>query len=80
MNKTIHSEEYKLLLRHLRDTRNKAGLSQEELANRLNITQSFLSKCERGERRIDIIELRSFCNGMGVHLSDFIKGFEALLK
>jgi hypothetical protein len=40
-------------------------------------TQSFISKCERGERRIDIIELREFCRAFGMGLADFVAALEA---
>jgi transcriptional regulator with XRE-family HTH domain len=52
--------------------RQKSGLTQEELASRLGATQSFVSKCERGERRIDVIELARFCKAMGIRLPDFV--------
>lgn len=57
MEKTINSAEYGRFLNLLRQLRKQAGLTQEELARRLSSTQSFISKCESGERRIDIVEL-----------------------
>lgn len=77
MNKTIYSAEYKLFLKILRQLREESGLSQIELAKRLGQTQSFVSKCERGERRIDVVELRHFCRALKVPLADFIKRLEA---
>ena len=59
MEKTIYSQEYALFLKLLRDTREKLGLTQTELAERLGQTQSFVSKVERSERRIDVVELRA---------------------
>lgn len=47
-------------LRRLRQARKAAGLSQEQAARRLGRTQSFVSKAELGERRLDVIELRAF--------------------
>lgn len=76
MEKSLHSQEYKLLLEMLRSVREAAGLSQEEVAMRLNVTQSFVSKCERGERRLDVIELRSWCVAIGTSLTHFLKSFE----
>jgi ribosome-binding protein aMBF1 (putative translation factor) len=46
------------------------------MAARLGETQSFVSKCERGERRMDIVELREFCKAMGLTLEKFVKQFE----
>jgi hypothetical protein len=49
------------------------------LAARLGETQSFVSKCERGERRLDILEIRAFCLAIGIPLSDFIRRLEQAL-
>lgn len=46
-------------LRRLRQARRDAGLTQVEVAARLGRTQSFVTKAERGERRIDVVELRA---------------------
>lgn len=52
------------------------GLTQEDVADRLGSTQSFVSKCERGERRLDLVEVQSWCLAIGVPLSDFVARFE----
>jgi hypothetical protein len=46
----------------------------------LDETQSFISKCERGERRIDLVELRTFCAAMGIPLNEFVSRFQKMLK
>jgi transcriptional regulator with XRE-family HTH domain len=79
MQKSINSKTYAVFLERLRETREKAGLTQTDLAERLGETQSFISKCERGERRIDIAELREFCAAMGTTLEKFIRQFEKRL-
>ncbi|MCX5785841.1 MAG: helix-turn-helix transcriptional regulator [Elusimicrobia bacterium] len=56
--KTIYSKEYTLLLRRLIEARLKAGLKQNEVAKVFDKHQSFISKIEAGERRIDPIELK----------------------
>jgi transcriptional regulator with XRE-family HTH domain len=78
--KTIHSPEYAIFLRLLRQTRERQEVTQEQLAERWGATQSFVSKCERGERRIDVLELRSFCRAMGVSLVNFVAELEQLLE
>jgi transcriptional regulator with XRE-family HTH domain len=80
MTKTIFTQEYHLFLRYLRDCRKQAGLSQEQLAERLNQTQSFISKCERGDRRIDVIELRAFCLALEIPLEEFISQLEEIIS
>lgn len=76
MEKTIHSEEYAAALRLLRQSRERAGLTQADLAARVGETQSFVSKVERGERRLDVIELRTFCRAVGLTLSTFVERLE----
>ena len=76
MQKSISTRNYAHFLVCLRAEREKAGVSQEEMAARLGETQSFVSKCERGERRMDIVELREFCKAMGLTLEKFVKQLE----
>lgn len=76
MEKSIYSLEYTLFLGVLRSVREQAGITQQEIAARLGATQSFVSKCERGERRLDIVELRAWCSALGVPLSKFAVTFE----
>lgn len=61
MEKSIHSSEYARFLALLRDTRVQSGQTQEDLVTKLNATQSFVSNCERGERRLDLVELAAWC-------------------
>lgn len=58
----IYSQEYKAFLKRLRQARHDCGLTQTEVATRLKRPQSFVSKCESGERRVDVIELTLFAN------------------
>lgn len=53
-------QQYRVFLRRLKQARQSAGLTQEEVARRLSRPQSFISKCESGERRVDFVELRYF--------------------
>lgn len=75
MKKALHSPDYAVFLRLLRETREAAGLTQVQLAERLGQTQSFVSKCERGERRLDIAEVGAFCEALGVSFSSFVTRF-----
>lgn len=79
MGKSIYTKEYKIFLRCLREARKKAGLTQTQLAERLDESQSLISKCERGERRIDVVELSKFCNAFGISLADFALQLTAAL-
>jgi len=80
MEKSLFTEDYQTLLRLLRDIREQAGTSQVQIATRLGTTQSLISKCERGERRLDAIELRRWVLELGVSFPDFLLQFEVLLR
>lgn len=71
MEKSIHSSGYTVFLDLLRDTREKAGVTQVELAEKLERTQSFVSKVERGETRLDILQLHAICAALGTTLTAF---------
>lgn len=72
MDKTIHTTEYATLLTLLREIRQAAGVTQVQLAEKVSETQSQISKIERGEVRLDIIELRTICLALGTTLPAFV--------
>jgi transcriptional regulator with XRE-family HTH domain len=55
-----YDDEYREFLSKLRAARIEAGLTQKQVAKLLNKAQSYVSKCESGERRVDVVELRAF--------------------
>lgn len=65
------SADYATFLRRLRAARQQAGLSQSQAARKLARPQSFVSKCETGERRVDVVELKAFARAYGVPMSYF---------
>jgi transcriptional regulator with XRE-family HTH domain len=60
------------MLINLREARGEAGLTQYEVAAHFARPQSFVSKCESGERRIDPTELRMFAKLYGKPVSHFL--------
>jgi transcriptional regulator with XRE-family HTH domain len=76
MGKSLSSSESEKLAALLRTVRAEAGLTQAEVAERLDMPQSFVSKYESGERRLDLIELRQICKALGMTLADFVRRFE----
>lgn len=80
MKKSLFSEDYKCFIRLLREVRERAGLTQEQIAERLETTQSIISKCERGERRLDVVELKAWCQALDISLPAFITEFEKALE
>ena len=80
MEKTIFSFEQRVLQQVLRQLRMSAGLRQEDLAQLLDEPQSFVSKYESGERRLDLIELRCIASAIGISLPDLVQRFEEQVK
>jgi transcriptional regulator with XRE-family HTH domain len=76
MRKSIHTPAYREVLTRLKRARRQAGLTQAQLAERLGATQTFVSKVERGERRLDIVETRSICAAVGVSFVEFAAALE----
>lgn len=79
MRKSIHTPEYRVFLRRLREARERSGLSQGDVARAIGESQSFVSKLERGERRLDIIETRTLCGALGQRFPRFVAALEAEL-
>ena len=71
-----YSARYRRFLTRLKAARLKAGLTQSQVAAALRRPQSFMSKCESGERRIDIIELEDFARVYGKPVTFFLLGEE----
>jgi transcriptional regulator with XRE-family HTH domain len=65
-SKTLNSTEHKAFCALLVETREKAGLTQQQLARKLRKPQSFIAKYEGGERRIDVIEFLTIADAMAV--------------
>lgn len=72
MEKSIYSADYQRLCGLLRDLREQAGLTQAEVAARLKEPQSFVSKYESGERRLDVVELRLVAGTLRASIGDVI--------
>ena len=62
--KSIYTHEYQFMLEWLTKQRQLAGISQQQLAERLGKPQSYVSKFENGERRLDLIELIEICQAI----------------
>ncbi|MBL8015442.1 MAG: helix-turn-helix transcriptional regulator [Candidatus Doudnabacteria bacterium] len=77
MSKSTFSYEYKMLLAKIKSARASAGMTQGEAAKKLGRNQSFLSKVESGERRLDVVELaelmRVYGAPMDMMLSDILR-------
>jgi len=76
MDKSIYTPDHQRLCLKLRQLRTERGLTQGELAGLLGVNQTFVSKYERGERRLDLLELREVCRALSVSLVEFVREFD----
>lgn len=68
----LSSPDYLAMVERLKQARREAGLKQEEVAERLGKPQSYVSKVERAERRIDPPELARFAEVYGREVGWFL--------
>jgi transcriptional regulator with XRE-family HTH domain len=80
VKKKIYIEQRNRLTTLLREMRIAAGLTQTELAARIEKDQTFVSKYESGERRLDVLELREICEAIGVSLEEFVRRLDKILR
>ena len=80
MAKTLYRTENLELAALLRQLREDAGLIQGQLAERLGRNQTFVSNVELGIRRLDLVELRDYCQALAIPLPDLVKRWEARLS
>lgn len=72
MTKSLYSNEHKKIVDQLKIARKEASLDQNEVAKLLGKTQSFISKIEAGQRRIDVVQLKEFAKVYKKNLSYFV--------
>ena len=79
MSTSIWDSQNLVLQELLRDVRKNSELTQLELASLLNRPQSYVSKYESGERRLDLLEIRNIANCCGLKLQEFTAELEIRL-
>lgn len=77
MTKSIFTSNYQLLLKLLISARKKAKITQQELAKKLGKNQSYISKYENSERRLDLVEVITITKAIGINPTEML---EDLLK
>ena len=80
MEKSIFTHEHRLFVKLLRETRQTAGVTQVELAKRLRTTQSIVSKWERGELRLDFVQIHRVCHALEKSFVEFAREFERRIQ
>lgn len=77
MKKSIRRPEAERLNDALRALRVEAGLTQAELAERLNIPQPYVSRWERGHVRLDLVQLDTITQALGSSLEELVARYRA---
>ena len=80
MPKSFFTRRYKIFREQLRDARTNAGLSQEDLAKKMGWDQTYVSKIERGVRRVDVVELIAICEVLGIDPGQFVTDLRRQIK
>ncbi len=73
MSKSVYSKDYKEIIERLKKARIEAGIAQQEVADKLGKPQSYISKIESSERRLDVAEIKKFAIIYKKDVSFFIK-------
>jgi transcriptional regulator with XRE-family HTH domain len=76
VTRSTQTQDRRRLAELLRKLREDSGLRQIDVAERIGLQQSFVSKYETGERRLDLIELQEVSTALGLTLSAVVKRFE----
>lgn len=80
MPSPLHSHNYQIFRSLLVAAREDAGLTQVNVAERLGKPQSFISKYERGERRLDFTEFVELASVLEIELDDFVSHYQSAIS
>jgi len=80
MKKKIYMAQRNRMTDLLREVRLETGLTQVDLATRIEKDQAYVSRYESGQRRLDVLEVREICQALGITLEEFVKKLEKMLK
>lgn len=80
MKSTKEKRQYAYFLKELKQARLDSGMSQEQLATTLGQLQAYVSKCESGARRLDVIEARSWVRALGLDFRGFLESVERRIE
>lgn len=77
MANKLWDQRRKALTEVLKRLRVEAGVTQIDMANRLDKPQSYVSKYESGERKLDFVEVMEICEALGIKPKALIDLYEA---
>ncbi len=80
MTNTLGSVRHHIFQQLFAETREAANVTQGELARRLGVPRTAITRIELGERRVDIVELQTVCEVFGIPLLEFVRRYEELTQ
>lgn len=80
MKKKVYMAQRDRMTDLLREVRLETGLTQVELAARIEKDQAYVSRYESGQRKLDVLEVREICQAIGINLQEFVRRLEKVLK
>jgi transcriptional regulator with XRE-family HTH domain len=78
MDKSVHNDSYRQFIALLRAKRIERNVTQAQLAAGIGVTQTIVSKIETCERRVDVIELKTICQFLGIPFVEFAQEIDKL--
>ena len=60
MSSNLYTKEHKAIIEKLKKARHEAGFDQIDVAKKLGKTQSYISKIESGQRKVEVLQLKKF--------------------
>ena len=79
MPKTLYTQADNIFRELLKESRIAKNLTQATLASKLGLPQSYVSKYESGERRLDFVETVLICESLGISIKDFAAAYSKSL-
>lgn len=76
MANALHRPQYELFRKLMIQAREKSGLTQVQVAGALGKPQSFVSKYERGDRRLDFSEFVEIADVLGIDITEFVAAYQ----
>lgn len=79
MPKSVHTPAYQLFRKMLQEKRESLGLKQRALSRLLKQHHTYVNLCESGERQLNIVELREWCQKLRISFPEFVKELDDAL-
>jgi transcriptional regulator with XRE-family HTH domain len=79
MRKTLRTDGHAKLIALLKEQRLRANLTQQQVADRLGVPQSFVAKYEGGERRLDVLEFIEAAAALGAEPTELFAAVVGLV-